>query len=81
MDAFGLGLAVLAALALLLEPSEWLTLTADLDATEMLVDMPRYTHNSGTGGYWADDRRLFPNRVTSELPVIRPERYGDATYG
>ena len=30
MDAFGLGLAVLAALALLSEPSEWLTLTADL---------------------------------------------------
>jgi hypothetical protein len=26
MDAFGLGLAVLAALALLLEPSEWLAM-------------------------------------------------------
>ena len=29
-DAFALGLAALAALALLLEPSKWLTLTADL---------------------------------------------------
>src|SRR5260370_33156525 len=30
MDAFGLGFAVLAALALLLAPPEWQTLTADL---------------------------------------------------
>jgi hypothetical protein len=37
MDAFGLGFAVLAALALLLELGA--TGVADTDATEMLVDM------------------------------------------
>jgi hypothetical protein len=56
MDVFGLGLAMLAALALLSEPSEWLTLTGDLTLTRCQSISPRYTHNSGSCGYWADGR-------------------------
>src|SRR5215813_8336376 len=32
---------------------------------------PRYTHNSGTGGYWANGRQLFPKRRNGGPPGLR----------
>lgn len=65
MDAFGLGLAVLAALALLLEPSARLTLTADLTLPRCESICARHTRNSGpadTGrmvGYAETENKLL----------------------